>query len=303
MKTKLLLPVIALIAGEFSRAAGLEPEAQRLLGIETADLAAKSLPPEVAVYGSVLSPAPVIDLFRQIEAARAALEISKESLDRVRKLFASGELVARKDVQAAQAQQAQDQTALQGLEDRLVLEWGPRFSKMTAAERTALLEDLLAGRVALIRLSVSRGEHLEAAPLAARLHSFGHERSPVRCTAMMPAPAIDPAFQAQALLGLLETPAAPLAAGLTLTGALELKGEPRAGVFVPQDAVVFYLGKAWIYQKEGGDKFERVEIPVDSPVEGGWFVAGDAVEDHPVVTKGAQSLLSKETLAPAVEAD
>jgi len=64
---------------------------------------------------------------------------------------------------------------------------------------------------------------------------------------------------------------------------------------------VFYLGKAWLYQKEDGDKFERIEVPIDTPTEGGWFVAGGVFEPHPVVTKGAQSLLSKETLAPAEE--
>lgn len=301
MKTKLLIPILSLIAGGFSRAVEVDAEARRLLGIETAELAAKSLPPEVAAYGSVLSPAPLVDLFRQIAAASAALEVTNTSLERVEKLFASGELVARKDVQAAQAQQARDQLAIQGLEDRLQLEWGQRFSKLSPPERTKLLEDLLAGRQTLIRLSVSRGESPATAPVAASLHTFGRERKPIRCTSISPAPAIDPAFQSQAFLGLIDTPAAPLAAGLVLTGAIELEGKPRDGIFIPQDAVVFYLGKAWIYQQEDGDKFERVEIPVDTPVEGGWFMAGGVLEPHPAVIKGVQSLLSQETLAPVVE--
>ena len=301
MKTKLLIPMVALFAGLASRAAEIAAEAQKLLGVETTALTEKSLPPEVAVYGSVLSPAPLVELFRQITAAQAARVVSKESLERVEKLFASGELVARKDVQAAQAQLALDQVVIQGLEDRLALEWGPRFSKLSAADRSKLLDGLLASRQTLIRLSVSRGESPASAPLAASLHTFGRAQMPLRCTSISPAPAIDPAFQSPAFIGLIETPAAPLAAGLALTGVLELEGEPRLGIFVPQDAVVFYLGKAWVYQKEEGDLFERVEIPVDVPVEGGWFVAADVLEPHPAVTKGAQALLSKETLAPAAE--
>ena len=301
MKTKLLIPIFALAACGFACAVAIDAEAQKLLGLETADLAAKSLPPTVAVYGSVLSPAPLVDLFRQIAAAQAARVVSEESLARVEKLFTSGELVARKDVQAAQAQQASDQVVIQGLEDRLVLEWGQRFSKLSAADRVALLDDLLASRQALIRLSVPRGESPASVPLAASLHTFGRSQMPIRCTTITPTPAIDPAFQSQAYLGLIETPAAPLAIGLTLTGSLELAGEVRVGIFVPQDAVVFYLGKAWIYQKDEDDQFERVEVPVDVPVERGWFVAGDVLEPHPAVTKGAQALLSKETLAPAAE--
>ena len=299
MKTKLLIPLVALLAGLTSRGAGIDAATQKLLGIETTALAEKSLPPEVAVYGSVLSPAPLVELFRQIAAAQAAWVVSNESLERVEKLFASGELVARKEVQAAQAQQAQDQVVVQGLEDRLALEWGPRFSQLAPAERTKLLADLLASRQALIRLAVSRGESPASAPLAASLHPFGRSQMPLRCLAISPAPTVDPAFQSPAFFGLIETPTVPLAAGLALTGVLELAGKPRLGIFVPQEAVVFYLGKAWVYQKEAGDLFERVEIPVNAPVEGGWFVAADVLEPHPAVTKGAQALLSKETLAPA----
>ena len=307
MKTnRSFLPAAALLATAFAfvpplHAAEVEEESQRLLGIETADLTEKQLPPEAAVYGSVLAPAPLIDLFRQIAAAREAVEISNESLDRAEKLFASGELVARKDVQAAKTQQAKDHAILRGLEDRLVLEWGQRFSAMNAAERTKLLEDLLGGRQALIRLSVSRGEPLVTSPLAARLHLFGHEREPFRCTVILPAPATDPAFQSKTFLGLLDTRAAPLAAGLMLTGALELTGDPRTGLFVPQGAVVFYLGSAWVYRKTGDKDFERVGISTATPVAGGWFVEGDALDPHQIVMKGAQSLLSQETLRSSAE--
>lgn len=301
MKNKLLMSLLVILAGGFSSAAEVNPEAQRLIGLETANLAVKSLPPEVPVHGSVLSPAPLIDLYRAVATAQETLGISKESLERSEKLYASGELVARKDVQAAQAQHVLDKSALQSLEDRLVLEWGPRFSNLKAAERIKLIDDLLAGHVAIARLSLLPGEKLSAAPLAARLHAFGQERSQVRCTGILPAPAVDPAFQAQVFLGLLETPPAYLAVGMTLAGVLELRAEPRAGVFVPQEAVVFYLGKAWIYQKMKGDVFERVEVPVETPVEGGWFVAGDVFAHHPVVSRSAQSILSLETLGPAEE--
>ena len=304
MKIKLLIPAIALLAAGFSRALEVNAEAQRLLGLQTAPLANKTLPPEVPVYGSVLPPAPLIDLFRQITAAQAVIEISRETVERDEKLFASGELIARKDVLAAQAQLAQDKVLLQALEDRLILEWGPAFSKLSAADRAKQLEDLLLGRQALARLAVPRGEPSEALPVAARLHFPGNELAPIRCERIMPFPAIDPAFQGQTFFGLVDTPAAPLPSGLTLTGALELKSDKvLTGSLVPQDTVVFYLGKAWIYLKSGDDEFERLEISTQTPIEGGWFVKFDRPTPMEVVTVGAQSLLSKETLAPAAEVE
>jgi hypothetical protein len=243
MKTNFLIVACVLTAAAFTHATEIDAEAQRLIGLETADLAVRSLPAEVAAYGSVLSPAPLIDLFRQIDAARTALEISKQTSDRAGKLFSAGELVPRKDVEAAQAQLTRDQAAIQVLEDRLILEWGLSFSKLAARERTLLLEDLLLGKMAIVRLSVARSEMLQGIPLAASLHGFGQELKPIRSTSVAPATVIDPAFQSRGFLCLIATPEAPLAMGLILTGALELEGEPRAGVIVPPSAVVFYLGK------------------------------------------------------------
>ena len=300
MKSKTILPVLALLAGGL-HAADVTAESQRLLGIEAVDLAEKSLAPEVPVFGGVLPPAPLIDLFRQIGVARAAAALSSETLERAGKLFASGELVARKEVQAAEAQETADLAALRGLEDRLSLEWGPEFSKMTDKQRDSLAAGLLAGKRALLRLSVSRGEQLASKPLAARLHPFGNDKVQFRCSELFPAPATDPAFQAVVFFGLMETPDAPLASGFTLNGAFVLAGEPRAGLFVPQDAVLFYLGKGWVYRKTGADSFKREQVPTDTPVAGGWFVAGDSFDSHGIVTTGAQALLSQETAGPAEE--
>ena len=301
MKTNFLIVVCAFTVAIFSQATEIDAQAQRLMGLETAALAAKSLPPRVAAYGSVLSPAPLIELFRQTEAAKTALEISKQISDRMEKLFSAGELVPRKEVEAAQAQLTRDQAAIQVLEDRLILEWGVSFSKLAAAERANLLGDLLGGRIAIVRLSVSRSEKVHGAPLAASLHAFGQELKPIRSTSVIAATGIDPVFQSRGFLCLIQTGEAPLAIGLVLTGVLELEGEPRAGVVVPSSAVVFYLGKAWIYQKADADQFKRIEISTDTPMDESWFLAGDILGPNPVVIRGAQSILSKETTGTVEE--
>ena len=74
MKTNFLIVVCAFTVAIFSQATEIDAQAQRLMGLETAALAAKSLPPRVAAYGSVLSPAPLIELFRQTEAAKTRSE-------------------------------------------------------------------------------------------------------------------------------------------------------------------------------------------------------------------------------------
>ena len=302
MKIKLLAPfsVLSFSLGPVM-AIEVKEDVRKLLGIETADLSVKSLPPELAVFGGVLSPAPVIELIRQIDTARAAADVSKVSLERVEKLFASGELVAGKEVQAARAQQVLDKAALQALEDRLVLEWGPWFSGKPPDDRDKLAEELLAGRRSIVRLSIPRGGAAVVKPVAARLHTFGQDKTNLRCTVVFPALAVDAVYQAQSYIGVIDNRDAPLPVGLSLTGVMELEGRPREGIFVPQDAVVFYLGKAWIYQKSEGDEFARLEISIETAVDGGWFLEGEAIKPDDVVIKGVQSLLSQETLGPAEE--
>ena len=302
MKTKLLIPFFAWIAVTISPAVEVDAEAQRLLGIETTTLGTSTLKPEVPVQASILSPAGLIDVLRQIETAAAAVEVSKETTTRAEKLFGSGELVARKDVQAAQAQQVQSQAILRGLEDRLILEWGMRLSQKPAAERVKLIDALLTGTQSLARLSLSRSAPFAGKPVAVQLRSFAKNGPVFHSGELFSAPTVDPAFQAQTFFCLLESTVF-LPAGLMLTGSLEVEGKVTAGVFFPQDAVVFHMGAAIAYQKVGEHDFERMVIPLDHPVNGGWFVAEGVLKSENIVIKGAQAILSKEALAPAIEED
>ena len=295
----LLFYALGLVA---ARAVEIDDEAQKLIGLETARLVETKLPPQVAAYGTVLAPTPLVELFRQIGMARADVVVSKQSLARVEDLFASRELVARKDVEAARAQVAKDQSVIQGVEDRLMLEWGSGIARLSNEERTKLLDDLLSGKRALVRLSVARDVTMEGGvPVVAHLKALGRELKPLPGASIFPARSVDPAFQTQSFLAIMNSGETPLAVGAMLTGSFDLKGEPREGVLVPASAVVFYMGKAWIYQEEKEEEFERVEIATDTPVDSGWFLEKDALEAHPVVTKGVQSILSKETIATVEE--
>ncbi len=82
-------------------------------------------------------------------------------------------------------------------------------------------------------------------------------------------------------------------------------GPPLEGVLVPESAVVWRDGEAWVYVGRAADageasdasveEFARRKIPVDAPVPGGWFVAGSLTADDSVVVEGAQLLLSTES--------
>jgi hypothetical protein len=287
----------------FAHAVEVDEEAQKLLGIQTATLEKTTIAPQAVIYASVISPAPLIDLFRQTEAAKTATQLSKDALQRAEKLFSSGELVARKDVEAARGQLAQDEAKGVALEDRIALEWGSAFSAMSEEERAGQIKALLTGTRALVRLALPKGEWLDEAPLSAQISMPGHERKALHSSQILPATATDPAFQAQTFLGIFDADHPLPPPGTTLSGSLELPGEKEEGLLVPQSAVVFFQSHAWIYHEAHEGQFERIEIPVTRPLPEGWFVGKESIEPEDIVTTGAQPLLSKEALGDAPAGD
>ncbi|MEK7954057.1 hypothetical protein [Luteolibacter soli] len=304
--TRHSLAILLLASGSLIpslRALEIDSAARERLGLRTAALEKCAVAPTSPAFGSVISPATLIDLLRQRETAKATADLSKEALARAEKLFTNGELVARKDVDAARSQQLQDQAVIQGLEDRISLEWGSAFTAMPAADQASLIKDLLERKRFLVRMTASAHRWTDAAPAGASLYLAGRA-DPLHTETIYPATTTDPAFQTPAFLAIFTTQGTALPVGATASGALDLLGQAQEGVLVPESAVVFFESRAWIFRMHGKDhEFERIEIPIDHPVAGGWYVSKEQAGKDEVVISGAQVLLSQEALAnqPAEE--
>jgi hypothetical protein len=69
----------------------------------------------------------------------------------------------------------------------------------------------------------------------------------------------------------------------------------ESGLLIPNSAVVWYGGKAWIYKKQDKENFVRLPISTERPYKGGWFNESSIIKaDDEIVTSGAQLLLSEE---------
>ena len=66
------------------------------------------------------------------------------------------------------------------------------------------------------------------------------------------------------------------------------------GVVIPNNAVVWYGGKAWVYVKQTDDQFIRKPISTENEVGDGWFNQSILKANEQVVISGAQLLLSEE---------
>ena|SRR5437867_1816746 len=150
----------------------------------------------------------------------------------------------------------------------------------------------------LAALDVPPGEKVNAGAKEARIVPIGSDAKPVTGTRLGTTGASDPRTKGLVLLYriALSASAAPVPPGTPVTAYVPEEGEPLQGVTVPRNAVVRYLGKAWVYVAVDANEFERREVSLDHPAPSGdgWFVVDVLKGDELVVTVGAQILMSYE---------
>ncbi len=181
--------------------------------------------------------------------AIASAEESRMDLDRT-KLLQKGSGVSTESVQdadvkarAAQAAAQPAEASLRVLESSMRERWGDTLARWLT-EGSPELDQLLDHRAVLIQLSLPASTSLSAAPPTATIRAADGDF--VTATLVSATTRIDPRLQGATLFYLAPTDAGALDPGLATTALLPT-GEPRSGVNVPKEAVVWWQGRAWIY--------------------------------------------------------
>ncbi|MGH7976434.1 MAG: hypothetical protein ACREDS_02865 [Limisphaerales bacterium] len=271
----------------------LDLKAQQLAGLKTITVSAAALPPEIKVYGRVLDSAALISRQSDLVTARAALQASRAEYDRLKKLSVQDNVSAH-TLDLAEAQLARDQGALVTAGAQLAA----ASSKTVADQPADFFQSLAKQKSVLVLLDLPAGEISAEMPIGAGIISQQSEANGrnqfVTGKFLGHATTVDPRTQGEGFIFSVTNAPVSLMPGLDVTGFLSMPGEPSHGVIVPDDAVVRSDGRAWIYAQTGGKDFERREIILNHPIEGGWFVTNGVVAGEKIVVAGAQVLLSEE---------
>ncbi len=265
----------------------LDAETQERTGLKTANPAPWPGPAEIHAVGRVVDPLAFTASAADYESARAAALASQSELERNRKL-AEQSNVSPRMLEAAQAAAARDMLALSSARAKFTADWGVQLA--TRTNLSVFAEKLQTDGFALVKLWLPAGVFPNPLPSAATIFIFDNATNSVAAD-FADDLGIDPQTQAQSLMFLAQQKLAP---NISVTAQLKLPGEPGSGVVVPSAAVLRYEGKGWIYVQTGTNDFTRVEIPLDHPVENGWFVSGNLTATNRVVVVGAQTVLSGE---------
>jgi hypothetical protein len=232
----------------------------------------------------------------KVERDRVELAISKSQYTRIKTLFEENQNMSLEAMQTAEASYRNNQAQVAADEqdanlqlDTIHQTWGSVVEKWVSSD-SPILNAVLDQREFLVQVVFPPGE-VGVAPRSLSITAPGNHSIEARLVS--PMPQVNAQIQGISYLYLI--PARPdLAIGMNLVARVPV-GKPVKGVMIPQSAVVWWQGKAWVYEANSPTTFTRREVPTEDFASGGYFVpVGTFTPGTKVVTAGAQGLLSEE---------
>lgn len=281
----------------------LDPATQMKSGITVTPLEPVSHHGELRAYGIVLQPQDLIDLRNnyaaakaRVERTRASLEASRKAYERLKTLRENNRNISDKAFQTAEATWRSDEAearaaeeALHTLEDTGRQQWGPVITTWLLDGLPAFAR-LLEQQDILIQITLPSGAQVSSWPQNAWVQTADGKRISARFVS--PSPRTDPRIQGMSSFFLAPAQTG-LLPGMNVIAYLPV-GPQVSGVIIPDSAVVWWQGKAWVYVQKDTGRFARREISTDQPVQNGWFIEKSFSAGDWLVTSGAQLLLSEE---------
>lgn len=282
----------------------LDAEGQEKGGIESAAPAAAAFRTVTRVYGTVQSLDRLTSLYNnaltdaaQLQAAQARAAASLAASVRAKnllKVFPTAQAqaeaaAATAEVDAAGVEAVKAQA--EALRNTAIQDWGTTLGT-AIVQHAALATDLVQRRAVLVQITLGAGR-AASPPKHITVSVAGGGSAEGRLVSE--ATQSDPRFPGVGYLYVVPA-ATGFAAGANVVAELP-QGEAQAGLDVPSSAVVWQGGKPWMYVRTAPTIFQRYEIDdTATPTTLGGYVVPAATlpRDKPIVTAGAQILLSQE---------
>ena len=294
----------------------LSPATQQNSGIQTIKINSASFNGTVKSFGNVVSidslseaKSRYLNLKTEVMLAKSGRTHNLKQYQRLKTLNADDKNVSDQAVQAAQANVQADnakitsnELQLKNLISNTKLQWGEALADLAFSDLvfknklSPHLVNLLNNKNVLIQISLPLSTSTPSPGSIVNVTPLNETVAPIQAIYVSPATQSDSNGFGKTFY--YSAPADLLRIGMrvnVLTAAAS--SDTASGVVVPNNAVVWYAGKAWAYFKNGQDKqmvqFIRKPISTNTEVDEGWFNQGIA-EDSEVVISGAQLLLSEE---------
>ncbi len=283
----------------------LDAPALAAAGIETQSLAAASAGASAEIHGVVADLRPLIDargrhlaLSAELRTLRLAAAASDAEYQRAAVLFRDDRNVSERTMLATQVQAATDrervaaaQSALRNSVDAIRAAWGVALADLAVSAAPDALAAFAGQRDVILQMIVPETSmrHLPGQVIPVEAAAGGASAN-ARFVSQAPS-AVSGAVGTTVFL---RADGSALRPGARVTGHVATGREKTPGVVVPERAVIWHAGRAWVYRASAGGTFVRVPVTATQALDGGWFNAQGFEPGQPVVVVGAQLLLSEE---------
>ena len=296
-----------------STVVSLSTEAQVQSDIKTTPLQRSEHQNTLNTLGTVINIDTLIELrTRYLNAkananiAHAALTSSQQEFKRMQQLNQDNKNVSDQVLLNAQAIYKSDQAKLEAAEteaknirDNIRQNWGDTLAANATNEiNKEEFKKLLSHQNVLILVSFPLNASSHKANKNINIYPTGTSINLTKATLFSEAPLANQTIQGVTYY--YTAGSNKLRAGMRLTvqmddDANQNSSSKETGILIPNTAVVWYGGKAWIYKKQDKENFIRLPISTERPTKGGWFNETSIIKaDDEIVTSGAQLLLSEE---------
>jgi hypothetical protein len=275
----------------------LKPEERENLGIQTESVQPIETGRHWSAAAQVLDATSLITTLGELQAAEMTAAASKAEAERSARLYREETNVARKVLDAAQAQAMTDAVKVSTARAQLLGTWGYGIAALSSAARSELVADVLAGRACLARVDLVQSLPATLTEPQVEVSSFeGGKHIAAQWLGRLP----QGASSTVAGSGLLRVQAR-LAAGSLLDAVLIEPMSSIRGLSVPGNAVVRWHGGEWVYEETSANHFVRRPVKSGVRVNGRALLAGKSEAVGKVVTVGARALLAAELVASSPE--
>lgn len=229
----------------------------------------------------------------QLDQALARQALARKDHERLKVLHDDDRNVSDKALQLGAAALASEeanvraaQVVLQDQAAGVAQRYGAQVARWLTSDAPPL-QRLVRQQDVLIQVALAPGAG--SAPKKIRVQTG--DQGAREATLLGRSPRVDPRVQGAAYLYVAAGDA--LVPGMNVQAALP-RAEAAHGVVVPQSALVWWQGRPWAYVQRSPGQFVRVEVPTGMPVAAGFVAQAGFKPAEPVVTRGAQLLLSEE---------
>lgn len=260
----------------------------------------------IKVLGSVISIQTLVDYNSQYQLLKSQLALAESVLpnhqlqyQRYKQLNDDDKNVSDKALQEAQLLVINDQThikttqaQLKALNDTIVAQWGqPLATLVTQHPSPGPLHDLLMQKKVLVQVSFPLNFKAPEGNSSILITPIQDEITPIRADYVSQSIQTDISNIGKTYF--YSAPADYLRVGMRVNVVPAQASSSLKGVLVPNQAIAWHGGMAWIYVKTKPDTFLRKPVASDIELDNGWF-DNSLTPGTEVVIRGAQLLLSEE---------